>query len=86
MEKLSHLEVEPHIPTTTGTDLELSWHDEFGRLDSDEHVHPTEDEDGQDDGEVTDELPHLREANRRTQLFSSAVLRSRWNLICFLHR
>lgn len=42
-----------------GTNLEFTWHDEFWSFDSHQHVDSAEDEDGQDDGEVTDELPHL---------------------------
>lgn len=41
------------------TNLEFTWHDEFWSFDSHKHVDSAEDEDGQDDGKVTDELPHL---------------------------
>lgn len=45
-------------------DLEFSWHNEFWSVHSHEHVDSAEDEDGQDDGKVTDELPHL--GNKKT--------------------
>ena len=47
--------------------LEFTWHDELWSVHSDEGVHAAEEEDGQDDGEVTDELPHLQveEVNKR---------------------
>lgn len=47
------------VKGTVGTHLELRWHDELGGVHAYEHVNSTEDEDGQDDGEVADEFPHL---------------------------
>lgn len=49
----------PVVMFQKGTDLKFCWHNEFRSLDSYEHVDPAEDQDGQDDGEVTDEFPHL---------------------------
>lgn len=46
--------------------LEFTWHNELWSVYTNKGVHATEDENGQDDGKVTDELPHLQ---RRT-LFS----------------
>lgn len=52
-----------------GTRLEFSWHNEFRSIDTDEHINSAEDEDGQDDGKVTDEFPHLRQ--KKTHGFDS---------------
>lgn len=41
------------------TYLEFTWHYELRSVHTDEGVHATEEEDGQDDGKVTDQLPHL---------------------------
>lgn len=45
--------------TVKGPDLEFSWHNELWSFHPHEHVDSAEDEDGQDDGKVTDEFPHL---------------------------
>lgn len=39
--------------------LEFTWHDEFRSFHSHQNIDSTEDEYGQDDGKVADELPHL---------------------------
>lgn len=41
--------------------LEFTGHDELGRGHADEGVHAAEEQDGHDDGEVADQLPHLGE-------------------------
>lgn len=46
--------------------LEFTWHNELRSVYTDKGIHATEDENGQDDGEVADELPHLQ----RRKLFS----------------
>lgn len=46
------------------TRLEFSWHDEFRGFHSHQNIDSTEDEYGQDDGKVADELPHLGEGQR----------------------
>lgn len=46
--------------------LEFTWHNELRSVHTDEGIHATEDQNGQDDGKVADQLPHLE---RRT-LFS----------------
>lgn len=51
-----------------GTYLEFTWHDEFWSINSDEHINSAEDEDGQDDGKVTDEFPHLGESKHKLVL------------------
>lgn len=43
------------------THLEFTWHDEFGSFHSHQNIDSTEDEYGQDDGKVADELPDLGE-------------------------
>ena len=43
-----------------GTHLEFSWHDELGCVHSDQGIHTTENDNSQDDGEITDQFPHLR--------------------------
>lgn len=48
-----------------GTHLEFTWHNEFRSIDSNEHIDSTEDEDGQDDGKVTDEFSHLGESKHK---------------------
>lgn len=46
-----------------GTYLEFTWHYELWSVHTDEGVHAAEEKNGQDDGEVTDELPHLEGGN-----------------------
>lgn len=53
--------------------LEFTWHNELRSVNTDKGIHATEDENGQDDGEVTDELPHLE----GTTLFSPMAFRDR---------
>lgn len=55
-------QTETHLGGQGRTHLEFSWHNEFRSVDSYEHIHSAEDEDGQDDGKVTDEFPHLGES------------------------
>lgn len=47
---------EPFLRTTH---LEFTWHDEFRGFHSHQNIDSTEDEYGQDDGKVADELPDL---------------------------
>ena len=42
-----------------GTHLEFTWHYELGSVHTDKRVHAAEEQNGQDDRKVTDELPHL---------------------------
>ena len=44
---------------SAGTHLEFTWHYELGSVDTDQGIHTAEDENGQDDGKITDKLPHL---------------------------
>ena len=57
-----------HFPFLRGAYLEFTRHDELRGVHADHGVHATEQKNGQDDGEVTDELPHLDggEDGRRT--------------------
>lgn len=43
--------------------LEFTWHYELWSVHTDEGVYAAEEENGQDDREVTDELPHLEGRN-----------------------
>lgn len=42
-----------------GLYLEFTWHYELWGLHTDKGVHAAEEKNSQDDGKVTDELPHL---------------------------
>ena len=48
--------------------LEFTWHYELWGVHTDEGVHAAEEEDGQDDRKVTDELPHLGRRKRSHQV------------------
>lgn len=39
--------------------LEFAWHNELRSVHTDQGIHATEDQNGQDDGKVADQLPHL---------------------------
>lgn len=52
------------------TDLEFTWHNEFWSINSYKHINSAEDEDGQDDGKVTDEFPHLGESEHKHVLYT----------------
>lgn len=49
--------------STCGMYLEFTWHYELWSVHTDEGVYAAEEENGQDDREVTDELPHLEGRN-----------------------
>lgn len=46
-----------------GTYLEFTWHYELWSVHTNEGIHAAEEKNGHDDGEVTDELPHLEGGN-----------------------
>lgn len=62
-----------HFFRVCGVYLEFTWHYELWSVHTDEGVHAAEDEDGQDDRKVTDELPHLEGRN----------IHSRFNRVLF---
>ena len=77
------------LQSREGTHLEFSWHNEFGSIDSYEHINPAEDEDGQDDGKVTDEFPHLGESQHKhftvTRCSNIWTLNSSlWRVTCWI--
>lgn len=81
--------VPERLQSREGTHLEFSWHNEFGSIDSYEHINPAEDEDGQDDGKVTDEFPHLGESQHKhftvTRCSNIWTLNSSlWRVTCWI--
>lgn len=56
------------------TYLELTWHNQFRSIHTYQSIYYTEDENGQDNGKVTDQFSCLRKKKRNQRLFSTGYM------------
>lgn len=62
------------------TNLEFTWHYELWGVHTDEGIHTAEQKNGQDNGKVTDELPHLGERKVSLYCFKACGSMDYWFL------